>query len=99
MFAGCVLETSKDNLKALLGLVVLTQNCFDLVGWKCQKALLEAAKSTDCVETKVFSVSFVFLRTFLCKYTFTGSSKFEERQSADDYSKKKRVIVFRKCVI
>lgn len=25
MFAGCILETSKDNLKALLGLVVLVK--------------------------------------------------------------------------
>lgn len=49
MFAGCILETSKDNLKALLGLVVLAQIVSILLDGKCQRALLVAAKSTDCV--------------------------------------------------
>lgn len=49
MFAGCILETSKDNLKALLGLVVLAQIVSILSDGKCQRALLVAAKSTDCV--------------------------------------------------
>lgn len=49
MFTGCILETSKDNLKALLGLVVLAQIVSILLDGKCQRALLVAAKSTDCV--------------------------------------------------
>lgn len=49
MFTGCILETSKDNLKALLGLVVVAQIVSILLDGKCQRALLVAAKSTDCV--------------------------------------------------
>lgn len=49
MFAGCILETSKDNLQALLGRVVLAQIVSILSDGKCQRALLVAAKSTDCV--------------------------------------------------
>lgn len=39
MFTGCILETSKDNLKALLGLVVLDKQSFNLVGWKMPKGI------------------------------------------------------------
>lgn len=49
MFAGCVLETSKDNLKALLGLVVWAQIVSILLDGKCQRALCVAAKNTVCV--------------------------------------------------
>lgn len=66
MFAGCILETSKDNLKALLGLVVLAQIVSILMDGKCQRALLVAAKSTDCVQITVLSVTFfVFTHTFV----------------------------------
>lgn len=39
MFAGCILETSKDNLKALLGLVVFAQIVSILFGWKMPKGI------------------------------------------------------------
>lgn len=72
MFAGCILETSKDNLKALLGLVVLAQIVSILLDGKCQRALLVAAKSTDCVEIPVFFCSFI------CFYShFSASSHLQ----------------------
>lgn len=63
MFAGCVLETSKDNLKALLGLVVLAQIVSILLDGKCQRALLVAAKSTDCINNSLVLFPSLFLLT------------------------------------
>lgn len=60
--------------------MVLAQIVSILLDGKCQRALLVAAKSTDCAYRKKqsFSVTHLFL------LTLTGSSKFEERQSVDD---------------
>lgn len=82
MFAGCIVETSKDNLKALLGLVVLAQIVSISLDGKCQKrALLVAAKEFRLFKKTKQS----FYVTVCIFYTFTGSSKkFEERQSVDD---------------
>lgn len=65
MFPGCILETSKDNLKALLGLVVLAQIVSILLVGKCQRALLVAAKSTDCIFFKKSSVTLFLLTIFV----------------------------------
>lgn len=40
----------------------------------------------------------LLLLPFLCKNTFTGSSKFEERQSVDD-NFKRLMIVLRSCIV
>lgn len=52
IFAGCIWKTSKDDLKALFGTVVLAQTVLIKLEGKCQKkkkkgALLLAARSTN----------------------------------------------------
>lgn len=96
MFAGCILETSKDNLKALLGLVVLAQIVSILLDGKCQRALFVAAKSTDCVQTTDFSVTFFVLTHIFVQVT--GSSKFE-RKAIGGWQLKHFMIVLTSCTI
>lgn len=80
-FAGCILETSKDNLKALLGLVVLVK--------LFQSRWMENAKWHYSWQLRVPTVykkqSFFFFNCFFFFFcTNTGSSKFKEKQSVDD---------------
>lgn len=80
MFSGCVLETSKDNHKALSGLTGLAQ-IVSIFKDGNANALLEAAKSIDYVELKVLLLFFFFffLLTYLRKYTFTGSYTYNHK--------------------
>lgn len=66
MFSGCVLETSKDNHKALSGLTGLAQ-IVSIFKDGNANALLEAAKSIDYVELKVLLLFFFF---FFFTYIF-----------------------------
>lgn len=76
-FAGCILGTSKDNLKALFGLVVLAPIVSIWLDGNAKGHYLWQLRVLTVHKEQSFPVTLFVL-------TLTGSSKFRERQSVDD---------------